>query len=115
MKFLFDQNISFRILNSLPDLFEGSSHVKNENLVDANDFQIWEFAKSNDYTIVSQDSDFNDFNLLHGFPPKIIWIRTGNVKTLSIVTLLTNHFSDLEKFLLDDKYGCFEIVSVFNK
>ncbi len=114
MKLLFDQNISFRILNSLPNQFEGSSHIKKENLTNSKDFEIWEFAKKNDFIIVTQDSDFNDFNLLYGFPPKIIWIRTCNSKTLAIVTLLIDHYNELDLFLKDEKFGCFEILNVFN-
>ena len=46
MKFLFDQNISQRILKALPEGYSGSSHVKNERLINSPDRQIWEFAKS---------------------------------------------------------------------
>ena len=115
MKILFDQNISFRILKSLPSLFESLSHVKKENLFNSKDFDICEFAKNNDFTIVTQDSDFNDFNLLYGFPPKIKWIKTGNIKTLAIVTLLSDHFTQLENFMIGENYGCFEIQNIFNK
>jgi len=81
MKLLFDQNISHKILKVLSEEFTGSTSVKNENLVLGSDRSIWEFAKKSNFTIVTQDSDFNDFNLLYGFPPKIIWIRTGNLRT----------------------------------
>jgi len=110
MKFLFDQNISFRILRSLPDSFIESTHVKKEGLINSPDKEIWEFAKRNEYVIVTQDSDFNELNSLYGFPPKIIWIRTGNLKTQSLLDILIDHFSDIEKFVDDETYGCFEIV-----
>lgn len=53
MKFLFDQNISFRILNSLPDKFKDSTIVKHEGLINALDIDIWRFAKKNGFTIVT--------------------------------------------------------------
>ncbi len=56
MKFLFDQNISYRILQKLPDKFEDSSHVKSDNLMNASDRDIWEFAKQNGFIIVTQDA-----------------------------------------------------------
>jgi predicted nuclease of predicted toxin-antitoxin system len=115
MKFLFDQNISFRILKSLPLVFCDSSHVKKEGLINSPDREIWEFAKIYNYTIVTQDSDFNDLNSLYGFPPKVIWIRTGNLKTQFIVDILLNHFSEIERFITDDTYGCFEIYKFRNK
>lgn len=74
------------------------------------DYQIWEFAKKQDYCIVTQDSDFNSLNSLFGFPPKIIWIRTGNLKTQLIAEILIESYSDIEKFIHDKNYGCFEII-----
>lgn len=110
MRFLFDQNISHRILRLLPEQFKGSTHVKSEGLLNSPDSQIWEFAKKHEYTIVTQDSDFNELNSLYGFPPKIIWIRTGNLRTTVIFEILTDHYHDIEKFLIDKNYGCFEII-----
>jgi predicted nuclease of predicted toxin-antitoxin system len=110
MKFLFDENISQRILRLLPEYFDGSTHVKLEGLVNSSDYQIWEFAKKHDYSIITQDSDFNSLNSLYGFPPKIIWIRTGNLKTQLIAEILIEIYSDIEKFIDDKNYGCFEII-----
>jgi predicted nuclease of predicted toxin-antitoxin system len=109
MKFLFDQNISHKILRLLPDNFIGSTHVKDEGLINLPDRQIWEFAKIQNFIIVTQDSDFNELNSLLGFPPKIIWIRTGNLKTLMLLDILINNYSEIQKFAEDENYGCFEI------
>jgi len=67
MKFLFDQNISHRILALIPEQFSGSTSIKKEGLINAQDKQIWEFAKDHNFIIVTQDSDFNDLNTLYGF------------------------------------------------
>jgi predicted nuclease of predicted toxin-antitoxin system len=112
MKFLFDQNISQRILKVLPENYVGSSHVKKEGLINARDRQIWEFAKKNDFIIVTQDSDFNELNSLLGFPPKVIWIRSGNLKTQVIIDLLISQYHEIQQFIEDENYGCFEIVKI---
>jgi predicted nuclease of predicted toxin-antitoxin system len=112
MKFLFDQNISHRILQLIPDTYSDSTTVKKERLINASDREIWEYAKSNDYIIVTQDSDFNDLNSLYGFPPKIIWIRTGNLKTQSIADILIDNIAEIKKFINDSNYGCFEVFSM---
>ncbi len=112
MKLLFDQNISHRILRQIPEEFSGSTSVKAEGLLNASDRQIWDFAKKHNYIIVTQDSDFNDLNALYGFPPKIIWIRSGNLKTPLILAVLINHFDEISSFALDKTHGCFEIISI---
>lgn len=114
MKFLFDQNISYRILRQLPEKLKDSTHIKTENLINAPDREIWEFAKQNEFTIVTQDSDFNDLNSLYGFPPKIIWLRTGNIITSTIVDLLLDYYDDIIGFVKNSEYGCFEIVKAKN-
>lgn len=65
-----------------------------------------------EFIIVTHDSDFNDLNSLFGFPPKIVWIRTGNIKTKTIIDILTDHCKDLENFIKDNNYGCFEIIKL---
>ena len=115
MRFLFDQNISHRILKLIAKDYSDSTTVKNEGLINAPDREIWEFAKINDYIIVTQDSDFIDLNSLYGFPPKIIWIRTGNLKTQSIVDILVDYSNEVNKFINGSKYGCFEIFRLKSK
>lgn len=88
MRLLFDQNISHRILTFSLEIYSGSTTVKKEKLINFQDKQIWEFAKKEALTIVTQDSDFNSLNILYGFPPKIIWIRAGNLKTKEIADIL---------------------------
>lgn len=109
MKLIFDQNISHKILKYLPEGYD-STTVKEEGLINASDKEIWDFAKINNLNIVTQDSDFNDLNTLYGFPPKIIWIRLGNIKTQSLAQLLIDYYNEIESFASDEKYGCFEIL-----
>ncbi len=109
MKLLFDQNISHRILHHLPDRLKGSSSVKKEGLINASDAEIWKYAKTREFIIVTQDYDFNDLSLLHGFPPKVIWLRLGNLRTSQIVEILDRNFDAIQEFL-SNEYGCFEIV-----
>ena len=110
MKLLFDQNISHKILRYIHEVFDGSTTVKQEKLMNVTDLEIWNFAKKNDFIIVTQDSDFNDLNSLYGFPRKIIWIRTGNLKIPEIAAVLNNYREDIEVFVNDENYGCFEIM-----
>ena len=112
MKLLFDQNISHRILSRLPNEFKDSTSVKAEGLINVSDKRIWDFAKDHNYTIVTQDSDFNDLNSLYGFPPKIIWIRTGNLSTTDISQLIISNKNTIEIFISDNQYGCLELIKI---
>lgn len=78
MKLLFDQNLSHRLLTELGDIFPDSLHVRMLGLAEADDLQIWNYAKSHNLVIVTQDSDYADWNKLRGAPPKIVWLRCGN-------------------------------------
>lgn len=81
MKLLFDQNISPKIVRLLFDSFPQAEQVRYVGLEDASDLSIFNFAKTNDFAIVTFDSDFVDLSIVRGTPPKIIWIRTGNSTT----------------------------------
>lgn len=103
MKFLFDQNISYRVVALLSDLFPGSSHIRDHGLERADDEVVWEFARKNDFVIVSKDSDFHQRSFLQGFPPKVIWLRMGNCTTDEIEKVLREHQEEIEQFYKDEE------------
>jgi len=109
MKLLFDQNISFRVLRLLPNSFSDSRHVRSVGLNDCDDAEIWQFAKQNGFTIVTFDADFFDISVLKGFPPKIVWLRTGNLTTAEIAECIIFNYSDIVSFVDNSNQSCFEI------
>jgi predicted nuclease of predicted toxin-antitoxin system len=109
VKLLFDQNISFRIIKIISIHFPESAQVRGLNLEGSTDRQIWEYAKLNNYVIVSFDADFYDYSNLYGHPPKTIWLRTGNTKTLYIANLLIQKENLIKSFLDDGEISCLEI------
>jgi predicted nuclease of predicted toxin-antitoxin system len=108
MKLLFDQNLSFKLCSQLADLFPGSNHVRVAALDRAHDRVLWQFAKANDYAVVSLDSDFAEMAALLGPPPKVIWLRCGNQPTTFIGRLLRDHFDAITAFEADSA-ACLEI------
>jgi predicted nuclease of predicted toxin-antitoxin system len=109
VKLLFDRNISFRIIKIISTHFPESAQVRELQLEGATDRQIWEYAKRNNYVIVSFDEDFYDYSNLYGHPPKIIWLRTGNTKTLYIANLLLQKEEIIKSFLDDKDVSCLEV------
>jgi len=96
MKLLFDQNISYRLIDKINDIFPEGIQVKKLNLENVSDKEIWRFAKENNYTIVTFDSDFFDLAMIFGHPPKIIWLRTGNTTTNNLEKLLRKKLISLK-------------------
>lgn len=70
MKLLFDQNLSSRLVQTLQDLYPGSTHVKDVGLESADDALVWEYAKAQGFAITSKDFDFWQFSFTLGQPPR---------------------------------------------
>jgi len=111
LKLLFDQNISPRIVKHLASTFQDSKQVRLVGLEDASDDDIFEYAKTNGFCVVTFDSDFIDLNTLRGIPPKIIWLRTGNLTTKSIAGLLAQHVETIVDFLGSEEDEILEVSS----
>jgi len=109
MKLLFDQNLSFRLSQTLIDLFPESNHVRLLGLSETDDRALWDFAGAKGYTIVSQDADFAEMAALLRTPPKVIWLRVGNQSTATISKLLRRHADLIALFEKDDQATCLEI------
>lgn len=99
MKLLLDQNLSWRLVGALQDLFPGSAHVRDAGLDHASDAEVWQYAQRDGFVVVSKDSDFEQRSLLHGHPPKCIWLRVGNRSTREIEQVFRHHAKAIREFL----------------
>lgn len=102
---LFDHNLSPKLIQRLADLYPHAKHVSLLGLNTATDRTVWEYARNDDFIIVTKDVDFSELLLLYGFPPKIIWIRRGNCSTHTIEALLRDHFEAIETMSDDPLTG----------
>jgi predicted nuclease of predicted toxin-antitoxin system len=103
VKLLFDENLPPRLPRSLADLYPDSAHVAECGLASADDLTIWQYAKDHGLTIVSKDSDFQDRSVLHGHPPKFIWVRAENCSTREIENLLRAAAAAIKQFIEEDE------------
>ena len=101
MKLLFDQNLSHRLVPTLAETFPACAHVRDFDMLRSDDATIWEFAKSNGYTIVSKDNDFHQRSFLYGHPPKVVWLRLGNCSTEQVAEALRRNAEHLTAFEAD--------------
>jgi predicted nuclease of predicted toxin-antitoxin system len=109
LKLLLDQNLSHRILRRLETGFPASTQVRFLGLETADDATVWSVAAAGGYTIVTKDSDFHELSVMNGPPPKVIWLRCGNVPWDHVAELLMRQRDDIESFLTDDEVACLEI------
>ncbi len=110
MKLLFDANLSARLVGQLADLLPDSVHVRSAGLEHSSDEEIWRYAQTHGFTIVSKDSDFQTFSVVEGHPPKVVWIRRGNCDTMTIANLLRENHAILESFEADESLGLLILV-----
>ena len=101
MKLLFDENLAPRLAAAVADLFPDSQHVHFIGLGTSADDALWNYARQNEFTIVSKDSDFHERSLLFGYPPKVVWIRRGNCATAEIEAMLREHAPELQRLEVD--------------
>ncbi|MEZ4827755.1 MAG: DUF5615 family PIN-like protein [Bacteroidia bacterium] len=86
---LLDENLSFRLLKKIEAVFPYSEHVTRCGLpFPVKDYEIWNYARQNNLIVVTFDEDFSDLLSLNGSPPKVIWLRTGNLPTSVIAAKL---------------------------
>jgi len=74
------------------------AHVRDLGLKSAPDWQVWEYAIKEGYTIVTKDADFHHRSFSFGYPPRVIWIRLGNCSTSDITALLRDRREEVYAF-----------------
>ena len=105
MRLLFDENLSRKLVVRLADLYPGSAHVVDADLLESPDRDIWEFAKAREFVIVSTDSDFYALATTIGPPPKAVWLRRWTHPTRDAERVLRREAIQLTEFLADPELG----------
>ncbi len=108
MRLVADENISWRLKKLIPqwEILPSNEIPPGKRLTD---LMIWQYAKANNYSILTFDEDFFELQNLFSFPPKIIWLRTGNVATYEIANLLIKLKKEIDEFMVNDELGIYEI------
>jgi predicted nuclease of predicted toxin-antitoxin system len=102
VKLLFDENLSFRLVSALADVYPESAHVRDVGLLGADDAAIWAYAAEHGFLLTSKDTDFYDRSLLYGAPPKVIWLRIGNSSVAATAALLRHQYILIRHFYEND-------------
>ena len=81
---LIDENLPASLAQLLPVKCSHATDIGAQ----PTDTQLWVLARENDWTILTRDTDFFDRIMLEGSPPKVIWVRLGNIRRADLENLL---------------------------
>lgn len=96
-------------MTRLADIFLNASHVQFHGLAEKTDTEIWDFAKLNDFCIVTQDADFTERSRLYSSPPKVVWLRCGNAPTNQVESLIRCGQEAIQELLSNSSIHCLEL------
>jgi predicted nuclease of predicted toxin-antitoxin system len=102
--FIIDANLPYYFsLWNTPEFI----HVKDIN-DEWTDEQIWTYAKTNNLTIITKDSDFSNKVMFNNPPPRVIHLRFGNMKMNPFFETITKLWDGIVEMNKDHK-----LVNVF--
>ena len=105
MKLLLDENLSRKLVVRLAELYPESAHVAEVGLLTSPDREVWEFAKTRNFVIVSTDSDFYELATTIGPPPKVVWLRRWTHPTRDAEQVLRREAIRITEFAADPDLG----------
>ncbi|MFN0177088.1 MAG: DUF5615 family PIN-like protein [Saprospiraceae bacterium] len=100
MKFIVDAHLPLSLKKWLNERGHDAVHTRDlprQNLSD--DVEVIELAVQEGRTVISKDSDFFDYFVLKGIPPKLLMLTTGNIVNKDLLTLFQLNFDNLETLL----------------
>lgn len=82
MKWLIDAQLPPRLCGWFKKKGETCLHtIDISGGLNLSDDVLWNYAKENDFIIVSKDTDFFERTLLYGSPPQVLFVQLGNILT----------------------------------
>jgi len=100
MKIWIDAQLSPAIAKWINVNFDAeASAVRDLDLRDAEDEEIFIEAKREKAIVMTKDSDFALLLDRFGSPPKIIWLTCGNTSNANLKEILTKHLSQAIELL----------------
>jgi len=100
IRLLIDENLPASLVRRLP---ADAVHATTLG-VSVSDRSLWEMARDQGRDILTRDADFFDRLMLEGPPPRVIWVRLGNLRRTTLEDMLVARWSKilalLERFEL---------------
>ncbi|MEE9493712.1 MAG: DUF5615 family PIN-like protein [Gammaproteobacteria bacterium] len=90
-KYLIDVNLPSRFSVWADEDYQHVVHINDE----MKDSEIWEYAKTNDLTIITKDADFSEMAMASQPPPRVIHIKLGNMRMKEFHQIITKNWDDV--------------------
>jgi predicted nuclease of predicted toxin-antitoxin system len=103
VKLFFDHHLSHKLVASLADIYPESTHTRLLGFGRTNDSDLWWYARDYGYIFVTKDEDIPELAILRGAPPKVVWLRLGNCKTLAVERLIRRNVLRIQQLVDDDE------------
>jgi predicted nuclease of predicted toxin-antitoxin system len=95
-----DAHLSPRIARWVSDAFDiTATPVRDLNLRESEDHQIFLAARAANAIVLTKDSDFVDLLERLGPPPKVIWLTCGNTSEAALKEILSSTLADALQLL----------------
>ncbi len=98
MRLFFDENLSFRLVAALADVYHGSLYVRDARLLGVDDRTIWAYPAEHRLLLISKDADFYERSVLYGAPPTVNWLQIGTSTVRDTADLLLNQYIRVRRF-----------------
>ena len=99
---------TFHVVRPIHHKYEGAKQLRELGLENLDDKKIWDYARENQFSIVSFDSEFYELSNYFGHPPKIICLRTGNIRSIEISHFVLDKFEVNQQFI----YTCADVACI---
>lgn len=94
---LIDENLPISLAKLLPVECSHATDIGTQ----PSDTLLWTHARERNWTVLTRDTDFFDRLMLHGPPPKVVWVRLGNIRKVDLENLLIKLWPDICNLLND--------------
>ena len=96
MKFLVDAQLPHRLKEFLQIRGHDVIHVNDmPNRESTTDNEIRVLANLQERIVITKDTDFFDSYILHYSPKKLLWVTTGNIKNVELLSLFEKNFDQI--------------------
>jgi predicted nuclease of predicted toxin-antitoxin system len=99
MRFLVDAQLPPALAQCIAGKGQSASAVRDQGLRNSDDGSIVNFAKKNDWIVVTKDDDLVERSLGREDGPRVLWLRIGNSTNRALFAWLDPHWPEIVRRL----------------